>query len=200
MGAPAPGTAGQRNPVRARRRRPVPGRHRRARHEQDPGHRYLPGRSDLPHRHSGARPWHRRGTSPPPKPPNLRTAPTSSSTQPRVKTVANPSEDETRRRRSRQVPCRRSQGTAWQAGRHQGRPPDSAARQRRQAVRRREGAGIRRRRRWPVPYRIPVHRQLRAAERRSSRRRPTPSCSASSRARRSLSARSTPAPTSRCRS
>ena len=85
MGAPAPGLPGQRNPVRARRRRPVPGRHRRARHEQDPGHRHLPRAVRPPTPPFWRAPVASSRSSLPPKPPNLRTAPTSSSTQPRVR-------------------------------------------------------------------------------------------------------------------
>ena len=61
MGAPAPGLPVSETPFVLVAEDLSPADTRRARHEQDPGHRHLPGRSDLPHRHSGARPWHRRG-------------------------------------------------------------------------------------------------------------------------------------------
>ena len=163
MGVPAPGVPVSDTPFVLVAEDLSPGRHRRPRPGQDPRHRHLAGRPDLAHGHSGPCPRHRgrrvrrRRRRPEERRDGYRQR-CGKHHHHRAERRAG------RRRRSREGQGREGQGAARQAGRHQGRLPHPAARQRRQALRRQDRAGVRCGRRRPVPFRVPVHRQRRTAE------------------------------------
>ena len=159
------GRPGLRHPVRSGRGRPVPGRHRRPRPGQHPRHRHLAGRPDLAHGHSGPCPRHRgrRVRRRRRRPEERRrtvivnAAESTITTEPSDEQVAAAEAAKAKAAKAKEL---RGKPGATKDGYHipllanVGKPSD-----------RQDRAGVRCGRRRPVPFRVPVHRQRRTAER-----------------------------------